>query len=86
VDPLGGSYFVEPLTDAVEQGAQAHLDRLDRLGGAVAAIEGRFMQDEIESAACAYAKAVDDGEKVVGVDRFVSTSSASRSRCSRSTW
>jgi methylmalonyl-CoA mutase N-terminal domain/subunit len=50
VDPLGGSYFVEPLTDAVEQGAQTYLDRPERLGGAVAAIEGRFMQDEIESA------------------------------------
>ena len=49
------------------------LPRADRrLGGAVAAIEGRFMQDEIESAAYAYAKAVDDGEKiVVGVNRFV---------------
>ena len=72
VDPLAGSYFVESLTDEVERGAQAYLDRIDQLGGAVAAIEARFMQDEIDAAAYAYAKAVDDGEKVVvGVNRFV---------------
>ncbi len=72
VDPLAGSYFVESLTDAVEQGAMEYLERIDRLGGAVAAIEARFLQDEIESAAYAYAKAVDDGEKVVvGVNRFI---------------
>ncbi|MGH9091898.1 MAG: acyl-CoA mutase large subunit family protein [Acidimicrobiales bacterium] len=72
VDPLAGSYFVESLTDEVERGALAYLDRIDELGGAVAAIEARFMQDEIEGAAYAYAKAVDDGEKVVvGVNRFV---------------
>jgi methylmalonyl-CoA mutase N-terminal domain/subunit len=71
VDPLAGSYFVESLTDQVERGAQAYLDRIDELGGAVAAIEARFMQGEIENAAYAYAKAVDDGEKVVvGVNRF----------------
>jgi methylmalonyl-CoA mutase, N-terminal domain len=72
VDPLAGSYFVETLTDEVERGAQAYLERIDHLGGAVAAIEARFMQEEIEGAAYAYAKAVDDGEKVVvGVNRFV---------------
>jgi methylmalonyl-CoA mutase, N-terminal domain len=72
VDPLGGSYFVEWLTDEVEREAQAYLDRIDELGGAVAAIEARFMQGEIESAAYAHAKAVDDGERVVvGVNRFV---------------
>ncbi len=71
VDPLAGSYFVESLTDAVERGATEYLGRIDRLGGAVAAIEARFMQEEIEAAAYAYAKAVDDGEKVVvGVNRF----------------
>ena len=72
VDPLAGSYFVESLTDEVERGALAYLDRIDRLGGAVAAIEARFMQDEIDTAAYAYAKAVDDGEKVVvGVNKFI---------------
>ena len=72
VDPLAGSYFVESLTDEVERAALTYLERIDQLGGAVAAIEAGFMQGEIESAAYAYAKAVDDGEKVVvGVNRFV---------------
>jgi methylmalonyl-CoA mutase N-terminal domain/subunit len=71
VDPLAGSYFVESLTDEVEAAATAYLERIDELGGAVAAIEARFMQEEIEAAAYSYAKAVDDGEKVVvGVNRF----------------
>jgi methylmalonyl-CoA mutase N-terminal domain/subunit len=71
VDPLAGSYFVETLTDEVEAGAWRYLERIDELGGAVAAIEAGFMQGEIEQAAYAHAKAVDDGEKVVvGVNRF----------------
>jgi methylmalonyl-CoA mutase N-terminal domain/subunit len=71
VDPLAGSYFVEALTDEVEAAALEYLDRIEKLGGAVAAIEARFMQDEIESAAYGFAKAVDDGEKVVvGVNKF----------------
>ncbi len=72
VDPLAGSYFVETLTDAVEAQAWEYLERIDDLGGAVSAIEAGFMQDEIEQAAYSFAKAVDDGEKViVGVNRFV---------------
>jgi methylmalonyl-CoA mutase N-terminal domain/subunit len=75
VDPLGGSYFVESLTDSVEAGAWDYLERIDAMGGAVEAIEAGFMQDEIEQAAYAYAKAVDDGEKViVGVNRHVEES------------
>ena len=71
VDPMAGSYFVESLTDQVEAAADAYLDRIEELGGAVAAIEARFMQEEIEAAAYSFAKAVDDGEKVVvGVNRF----------------
>jgi methylmalonyl-CoA mutase N-terminal domain/subunit len=71
VDPMAGSYFVESLTDEVERAANEYLDRIEALGGAVAAIEARFMQDEIESAAYSFAKAVDNGEKVVvGVNRF----------------
>ncbi len=71
VDPLAGSYFVESLTDKVEQAATEYLERIDGVGGAVAAIEGRYMQDEIEQAAYTNAKAVDDGEAVVvGVNRF----------------
>jgi len=71
VDPLAGSYFVESLTDEVERLAWEYLDRIDAMGGAVSAIESQFMQDEIERAAYAFAKAVDDEEKiVVGVNRF----------------
>jgi methylmalonyl-CoA mutase N-terminal domain/subunit len=72
VDPLAGSYFVEQLTDEVEKAAWDYLGRIDAMGGAVAAIEARFMQGEIEMAAYEFAKAVDDGEKtVVGVNRFI---------------
>jgi methylmalonyl-CoA mutase, N-terminal domain len=76
VDPLAGSYFIESLTDEVETAANEYLDRIDALGGAVAAIEARFPQDEIESAAYSFAKAVDSGEKVVvGVNRFTDAES-----------
>ena len=71
VDPLAGSYFVESLTDAVEAKAWEYLERIDALGGAVAAIEAGFMQDEIERASFEYVKAVDDSEKIiVGVNRY----------------
>ncbi|HZT65605.1 MAG TPA: methylmalonyl-CoA mutase family protein [Acidimicrobiales bacterium] len=70
-DPLAGSYFVESLTAEVEAKAWEYLERIDEMGGAVAAIEAGFMQDEIEQAAYAYAKGIDDGEKViVGVNKF----------------
>src|SRR3954449_11464601 len=75
VDPLAGSYYVESLTDEVEARAWEYLEKIDDMGGAVAAIEAGYMQDEIEQAAFEYAKAVDDGEKViVGVNKFVSDS------------
>jgi methylmalonyl-CoA mutase N-terminal domain/subunit len=72
VDPLGGSFFVESLTDELEERAVAYLEEIDRRGGAVAAIEEGYMQGEIESAAYADARSVDDGTRiVVGVNRFV---------------
>jgi methylmalonyl-CoA mutase N-terminal domain/subunit len=72
VDPLAGSYFVESLTDQLEAEAWRYLEKIDGMGGAVAAIEAGYMQDEIEQAAYAYAKAIDDREKViVGVNTFV---------------
>ena len=71
-DPLGGSYFVESLTDEVEAAAWRYIEKIDDLGGAVAAIENGFMQEEIEKASYEWTKAVDNGEKViVGVNRFV---------------
>jgi methylmalonyl-CoA mutase N-terminal domain/subunit len=75
VDPLAGSYFVETLTNQIEQGVLEYLAQVDEMGGAVAAIEARFMQDEIDSAAYAYAKAIDSGDKiVVGVNKFTEES------------
>jgi methylmalonyl-CoA mutase N-terminal domain/subunit len=72
VDPLAGSYFVETLTNEVEAAAWRYIEKVDALGGAVAAIEAGYMQDEIERAAFEWTKAVDDGEKViVGVNKFV---------------
>jgi methylmalonyl-CoA mutase N-terminal domain/subunit len=71
-DPLAGSYFVESLTDAVETEAWAYLEKIEGMGGAVAAIEAGYMQDEIEQAAYAYTKEVDAGTKViVGVNKYV---------------
>ncbi len=74
-DPLAGSYFMESLTDAVEADAWAYLDKIDGMGGAVAAIEAGYMQEEIEQAAYTYTRAVDAGQKViVGVNRYVDDS------------
>jgi methylmalonyl-CoA mutase N-terminal domain/subunit len=75
VDPLGGSYFVESLTDAIEEKAQALLDRIDAMGGAVAAIEEGWMQARIEESAYEAARRQTTGEMVVvGVNRFVTDS------------
>jgi len=70
-DPLAGSYFVESLTDEVEAGAWAYIERIDEKGGAVSAIESGFQMDEIEQAAYEYTKSVDDDDRViVGVNKF----------------
>lgn len=71
VDPLGGSWFVESLTDAIEQEAQAYMERIDELGGAVAAVEQGYMQREIHQAALDTQRKIESGEEVVvGVNRF----------------
>src|SRR6266545_3528664 len=70
-DPLGGSYFIEALTDELEAGAWDLIERLDEIGGAVAAIEQGFIQDEIEQAAFHWQQEIEAGERViVGVNRF----------------
>ena len=70
-DPLGGSYFVEALTDELEQQARALIARIDDLGGAVSAIEQGFVQAEIEASAFRYQRDVESGERVVvGVNAF----------------
>jgi methylmalonyl-CoA mutase, N-terminal domain len=70
-DPVGGSEYIEELTGKIERGAREYLDRIDALGGAIAAIEKGFIQSEIESAAYRYQQSVERGETVVvGVNRF----------------
>jgi methylmalonyl-CoA mutase N-terminal domain/subunit len=70
-DPLGGAYFIEALTDELEAKAWELIERVDELGGAVAAVERGFVQDEIEQAAFRWQQEVESGERViVGVNRF----------------
>jgi methylmalonyl-CoA mutase N-terminal domain/subunit len=70
-DPLGGSYFVEALTDRVEREALDYIDRIDRMGGIVAAIESGYPQKEIADAAYHYQRQLDDHDKtVVGVNKY----------------
>ncbi len=70
-DPLGGSYYIETLTNRMEAEAIKYFKRLDAMGGMVAAIEQGFPQREIHHAAAAYQQEVDAGERiVVGVNRF----------------
>ena len=71
VDPLAGSYYVESLTDRLEEAAGRIIDEIDRLGGAVAAIEQGFPQREIEDASYRASIRVESGQDtVVGVNRF----------------
>ena len=73
VDPLAGSYYLESLTTSIEQQARSYLERIDALGGMVAAIERGWVQREMEDAAYLHQQAVDGGETVVvGVNRFTS--------------
>src|SRR5213079_2696807 len=70
-DPLGGAYFLEALTDELEAKAWELIERIDELGGAVAAVEQGCVQDEIEHAAFRYQQEIEAGERViVGVNRF----------------
>ncbi|MBI2153244.1 MAG: methylmalonyl-CoA mutase family protein [Candidatus Rokubacteria bacterium] len=71
IDPLGGSYLVEALTDQTEREIWAYLERIDAMGGTVAALERNFFQQEIADSAYSYQVAKERGEKtVVGVNMF----------------
>ena len=71
IDPVGGSYFVEALTNEIEQRAGEYVDKVEGMGGAVAAIEAGFYQDEIHEAAFRIQQGIESGERVVvGVNRF----------------
>src|SRR5690625_347621 len=72
VDPLGGSYFVEELTDKIEEEIEAYLDRIEEIGGAVQAVEEGFMQREIQHEAYDTQKKIESGEEViVGLNEFI---------------
>jgi len=70
-DPLGGSYYIEELTNRIEQGALRYVEQIDGLGGTLIAIERGFIQSEIQSAAYEFQRRVETGEQIiVGVNRF----------------
>ncbi|RMD50861.1 MAG: methylmalonyl-CoA mutase [Ignavibacteria bacterium] len=72
VDPLGGSYYVEALTNKMEEGANKIFDEIDSLGGVIPAIEAGYFQKEISDSAYRYQKELENKEKfVVGVNEFV---------------
>jgi methylmalonyl-CoA mutase N-terminal domain/subunit len=74
VDPLGGSYLVESLTDTIESEAKEYIERIDSMGGALTAIEQGFPQREIQESSYRYQKAVEEEKKVVvGVNKFVTS-------------
>ncbi len=73
VDPLAGSYFIETLTNEVEAAAWKLIEKIDVMGGSVAAIEQGFIQDEIAKSAYEYQRQIESGEKIiVGVNKFQS--------------
>ncbi len=71
IDPLGGSFYIEKLTEEIEERAKAYIAKIDQLGGAVAAIEKGYIQQEIQESAYRYQKEIERGERViVGVNKF----------------
>jgi len=71
IDPLGGSYFVEALTNKMEEGALEYFERIDAMGGMVEAVEKGFPQREIQESAYQYQKALERGDQtIVGVNKY----------------
>ena len=78
VDPLAGSYFIEELTDAIEQEAWKYIEKIDAMGGSVQAIEEGYIQQEIAKSAYEYQKGIESKENIiVGVNKFTEDASAS---------
>ncbi|MFI5252494.1 MAG: methylmalonyl-CoA mutase [Bacteroidota bacterium] len=72
IDPLGGGYMIEKLTDQIELKAGEYIKKIDELGGAVSAIQAHFYQNEIMESAYKYQKAIESKEKIiVGVNQFI---------------
>ena len=73
VDPFGGSYYIEHLTNSLEKEASEYISKIDSIGGAVAAIENGYQQREIQESSYRYQKEIESGIRtVVGVNKFVS--------------
>jgi methylmalonyl-CoA mutase N-terminal domain/subunit len=73
VDPLAGSYYLESMTDAIFQKAEEYIEKIDAMGGAVAALEKGYIQREIQESAYAYQQSIEKQERiVVGLNRFQS--------------
>jgi methylmalonyl-CoA mutase N-terminal domain/subunit len=73
VDPLGGSFAIEAMTDRIEKETVEYLDKIESLGGMLAAIESGFVQKEIQESAYSYQRAIETDERIiVGVNRFQS--------------
>jgi methylmalonyl-CoA mutase N-terminal domain/subunit len=71
IDPLGGSYYVETMTNQIEAKARKYFERIDELGGVIPAIEAGFFQREISEAAYRYQRELDSGERfIVGVNAY----------------
>ncbi len=71
VDPVGGSEYIEQLTDSIEAGARDYLARIDAMGGALSAIEAGYVQSEIQNSAYDFQHQVESGERIlVGVNKF----------------
>jgi methylmalonyl-CoA mutase N-terminal domain/subunit len=71
VDPLAGSYFVEAMTSEMEQKAWEYIHKIDAMGGAVAAVESGYMQQEISRASYDYQRSIESGERIiVGVNKY----------------
>jgi methylmalonyl-CoA mutase N-terminal domain/subunit len=74
VDPLAGSYLVEYLTDEISTRAMEYIQKIDAMGGALAAIERGYLQSEIQEAAYRFQKSIESGERtVVGVNKYQSS-------------
>lgn len=79
IDPLGGSFYVEHLTNTLEEQAQHYLQQIESLGGAVKAVEAGFFQQEIEESAWQFQREIESGKRIlVGVNKFANPQSALR--------
>jgi methylmalonyl-CoA mutase N-terminal domain/subunit len=71
VDPLGGSFYLEKLTDEIEKGAAEYIAKIDQIGGAVSAVEKGYIQQEVQESSYRYQREIEAGDRIlVGVNRF----------------